>query len=229
MKTAALFGAVLVMSAAAVSAADLPLESPKDRTSYAIGYDMVRNFRKQEVDFNADALVRGIRDAVGNASPQLSDREIRMLVSALQGEVRQKMTLARRSSAAENRRRGQVWLDENKGKEGVVTTASGLQYRVLKAGATEGRHPQESDMVECLYRGSLIDGTEFDASEAGKPITLKVSAVIPGWREALKLMTPGARWQLFIPSALAYGERGAGNEIGPNETLIFEVELVGIK
>jgi FKBP-type peptidyl-prolyl cis-trans isomerase FklB len=229
MKTAALLGAVLGMSAAAVSAADLSLESPKDRTSYAIGYDMVRNFRKQEVDFSADALMRGIQDAVANAAPQVSEREMRALISGLQADVRQKMTLARRSAAAENRQRGQAWLDANKGKEGVVTLASGLQYRVLQAGAAGGRHPVESDMVECLYRGTLIDGTEFDATAPGKPVTLKLSALIPGWREALKLMTPGARWQLFVPAGLAYGERGAGNEIGPNEALQFEVELVGIK
>ena len=130
-------------------------------------------------------------------------------------------------AAQDNKKKGEGFLAGNKTKEGVVALPGGLQYKVLKAGG--GRKPTEADTVTCRYKGTLIDGTEFDSSgSSGQPATLKVSEVIPGWREALKLMPVGSEWQLFIPSQLAYGQQGSGR-IGPNETLIFDVELVGIK
>ena len=130
--------------------------------------------------------------------------------------------------AEENKKIGDAFLEENKKKEGVVALPSGLQYKILKAG--DGRKPTDADMIECNYRGVLINGTEFDSSyRTGKPATLKVMGLIPGWTEALKLMPVGSKWQLFIPPQLAYGERGAGRYIGPNATLIFELELIAVK
>ena len=126
----------------------------------------------------------------------------------------------------DNRKKGEAFLSENKKKAGVITLPSGLQYLVLKQGT--GPKPEEADTVQCNYRGTLLDGVEFDASQEGKPTSFSVRSVIPGWREALKLMPAGSKWQLFIPYTLAYGSRGAGKDIGPNETLLFEVELIGI-
>jgi len=135
--------------------------------------------------------------------------------------------LSKRIATEDNKKKGEAFLQANKAKEGVVALPNGLQYKVLKAG--DGRKPLESDMVLCHYRGTLLDGTEFDSTEAERPATLKVSALINGWKEALKLMPAGSKWQLAIPPQLAYGERGVGGDIGPNETLLFEVELVAIK
>ena len=225
---------ILVLAAASVMtsvvlAADPVLESKRDRISYAVGVDLVRNFRKQEVDFDADLVARGIRDALSTNKLLMPDKEMHVLLVNLQAEVRQKMAQTRRLATEDNRRRGAAYLEANKGKEGVVALASGLQYRVIKSGVADGRKPLDTDTVECNYRGTLIDGSEFDGTDPGKPASLRVSALIGGWREAVKLMPVGAKWQLVIPANLAYGERGVGSEIGPNETLLFEVELVAIK
>jgi FKBP-type peptidyl-prolyl cis-trans isomerase FklB len=145
-----------------------------------------------------------------------------------QTELRDKQQAKRKAEGDENLKAGEVFLAENRKKEGVVTLPNGLQYKILKAGG--GRKPTEADTVEVNYRGTLIDGTEFDSSyKRGKPVTFKVTGVIKGWTEALKLMPVGSKWQLFIPPQLAYGERGAGQAIGPNATLIFEIELLAIK
>lgn len=196
-------------------------------TSYAVGVDMARNFKKQDVAISPEMLIKGLNDGLAGGKIDLSEKELRRVMNSFQSEVRQKMTVNRRLAAEENRRRGQIFLEENKTRQGVIALASGLQYRVIKLGA--GRRPLESDLVECLYRGALLNGTEFDATEPGKPATLKVSALIAGWKEALKLMPEGSKWELFIPSSLAYSERGVGSDIGPNETLIFELELLAIK
>jgi FKBP-type peptidyl-prolyl cis-trans isomerase len=203
------------------------LDAPVDRISYAIGVDMARNFKKQEVAINPDLLLKGLRDGLAGGAIGLSEKDLRRTMNGFQSDVRQKMAQGRRLAIEDNRRAGTTFLEQNKRKEGVVVLPSGLQYKVLKAG--EGRKPVDSDLVECHYRGTLLNGSEFDATEPGKTAALKVSALINGWKEALKLMPVGSTWQIFVPSALAYGERGAGSEIGPNETLIFEVELVGIK
>jgi FKBP-type peptidyl-prolyl cis-trans isomerase FklB len=203
------------------------LAMPTDRVSYAIGVDMARNFKKQELEINPELLLRGLKDGLAGGRILLSEKDLRRVMNGFQGEVRQKMAQNRRLAAEENRRKGAAFLEEYKSTEGVVALPSGLLYRVLKAG--EGRKPVESDQVECHYRGMLLSGFEFDATEPGKPAVLKVSALIGGWKEALKLMPVGSRWQIVIPSNLAYAERGVGSDIGPNEVLLFEVELVGIK
>lgn len=149
-------------------------------------------------------------------------------MSAFQNELKEKQTAAIKNIGEANQKAGEAFLADNAKKTGVVTLPSGLQYKIIKQG--DGKIPTESDTVECNYRGTLIDGTEFDSSNRiGKPVQFKVGSVIPGWQEALKLMPAGSKWQLYIPPQLAYGERGAGREIGPNSTLIFEVELISVQ
>jgi len=147
-------------------------------------------------------------------------------MNAYQTEIRQKATLTRRVAIEENKKKGEAFLTANRTKDGVITLPSGVQYKILLAG--QGRKPIDSDLILCNYRGNLLDGTEFDATEDGKPASLKLSALIAGWKETMKLMPVGSKWQIFIPAQQAYGERGVGSDIGPNETLIFEVELLGI-
>jgi FKBP-type peptidyl-prolyl cis-trans isomerase FklB len=188
---------------------------------------MVRNFKAQGVSFDVEQLIHGLRDASSGAKLALSDAEVKRLVSELEADVRAKMVAARKQEAETNLKAGTDFLAANAKKPGVTTTASGLQYVVLKAGT--GSKPTDDSSVVANYSGQLIDGTTFDASQPGSPATFKVGGVIPGWREALKLMPQGSKWQLTIPAALAYGERGAGRVIGPNQALRFDVELVEVK
>ncbi|MBS1159161.1 MAG: peptidylprolyl isomerase, FKBP-type [Proteobacteria bacterium] len=202
------------------------LASDKDKLSYGIGVSVARNFKKQASDVDIDLMIKGLRDALAGDRLLLPEKDLRRVMNAYQTEIRQKATLTRRTAIEENRKKSEAFFAANRAKDGVVTLPSGLQYRVLRAG--QGRKPIDSDQVICNYRGSLLDGTEFDASEDGKPASLKLSALIAGWKESMKLMPVGAKWQIFIPPQLAYGERGVGSDIGPNETLIFEVELLAI-
>ena len=198
--------------------------TPLAATGYAVGVDMVRNFKSQGVAFDLEQLVHGLRDAVSGESLQLSDVEIKRLVSELESHVRQKMMEGRKHEGELNQKAGAVFLALNAKNPAVITLRSGLQYQVIKAGT--GTKPLDGSTVVVNYSGQLIDGHEFDASPVGFPSTLRVSEVIPGWREALKLMPVGSKWQLSIPAVLAYGERGAGRVIGPNQSLRFDVELL---
>ncbi|HBZ54846.1 MAG TPA: hypothetical protein DEO88_05530 [Syntrophobacteraceae bacterium] len=203
-------------------------ETEKDKVSYGIGVDVARNFQRLGIDVNVEILTAAIKDVFTSEKLLMNEDELRNTMGAFHTALRQKQLEAAKVVAESNNKEGETFLAENKTKEGVVTLPSGLQYRVLKAG--DGKKPTEGDTVECHYRGTLINGTEFDSSErTGKPAVFKVSGVIPGWKQALQLMPVGSKWQLFIPSQLAYGERGAGREIGPNAMLIFEVELLAIK
>ena len=227
LKWMAVLGTFLL--AAPVNAAETPaLKTQKEKISYGIGVDMARNFKQQGIEFDSDILIKGFMDQSSGGKLLMTEDDIRATLNAYQSEIMQKRAQAMKAAAEENKKIGDAFLAENKKKEGVVALPSGLQYKILKAG--DGRKPTDADMIECNYRGVLINGTEFDSSyRTGKPATLKVTGLIPGWTEALKLMPVGSKWQLFIPPQLAYGERGAGRYIGPNATLIFELDLIAVK
>ncbi len=200
------------------------LKDQKDKASYSIGLNVGFTLKRQNLDLNNDAFMAGFKDATGGKKPLLTEQEVKETMMAFEKEMQQKQEAAGQKSTAE----GEKFLAENKTKEGVKTTASGLQYKVVKEGS--GAQPKASDTVSVNYRGTLIDGTEFDSSyKRGQPATFPVSGVIKGWTEALQLMKVGSTYQLFIPASLAYGERGAGRDIAPNSTLIFEVELLDVK
>ena len=199
----------------------------KDKVSYGIGVQVAKTLKAQGIDINPDLLVKGLLDARSGQRLLMSDEDLNTTMAALQKEVSEKQTAQRAKEADDNKKAGDAFLAENGKKDGVMTLPSGLQYKILKP--AEGKKPTDAETVTCNYRGTLIDGTEFDKSEQGQPATFQVGAVIPGFKEALKLMPVGSTWQFFVPPNLAYGERGAGNVIGPNTTLVFEVELLSIK
>jgi len=203
------------------------LKDQKDKESYSLGYQFGGSLKSQGVDINLDVYTSGIRDAMSGKTPQMTQEEIRAAVQGLQ----QRLALARHETlkvqAEKNLAEGKAFLAENGKKGEVKALPSGLQYKVLSEGA--GKMPKKDDTVTVHYRGTLIDGREFDSSIAkGQPASFKVGGVIPGWTEALQLMKEGAKWQLFIPPDLAYGEQGMLPRIPPNSTLIFEVELVSV-
>ncbi len=201
----------------------------KKRVSYGIGVDIGRNFKHLGLDVNLDELMTGLKDAYTGKKLRESDEDLRVIINTYQAELMQKQAQAMKATGEANEKAGEAFLAENGKKEGVVTLPSGLQYKILTTGT--GNKPTDSDIVECQYRGTLINGTEFDSSyRNGKSVFFNLGGgVIPGFKEALKLMAVGSKWQFFIPPKLAYGARGAGRDIGPNSTLIFEVELLGIK
>jgi len=205
-----------------------PLKDEKDKVSYSIGMEIGKNLKKQSFDLNEDLLLKGVKDAFSGEKPLMTDEEIMQTMTAFQKEMMAKQQEAAKKLAEKNKLEGEAFLAENKKKEGVITLPSGLQYKVIKAGTD--KKPKATDTVKVHYKGTLIDGKEFDSSyRRGEPVTFPVNGVIPGWTEVLQLMGEGAKWQVFIPSNLAYGERGAGREIGPNATLIFEIELISIQ
>ena len=198
-------------------------QETKDKVSYSIGTDIGNNLKRADLDLNPDYLAQGIKDAfVGKTL--LTEEEMKSTLQTFQTEMQAKMAAKQKAVADKNKTESEKFLEENKKKEGVVTTASGLQYKIIKEG--NGPKPAPTDTVSVSYRGTLIDGKEFDKSK--EPVTFQVEGVIPGWVEDLQLMPVGSKWQLFIPPALAYGE-SAPPQIGPNQVLIFEVELLEIK
>jgi FKBP-type peptidyl-prolyl cis-trans isomerase FklB len=227
--TAKTQGAQAKPEASPSPAGNSALKTEKDKVSYAIGMNVGANFKRQGIDVDPNLFMQGIKDATSGGKTLLTEDEERAVLTQYQGELRAKMQEEAKQAAETNKKAGEEFLAANKSKEGVVTLPSGLQYKILKEG--NGPKPTASDTVECNYRGTLINGTEFDSSyKRGQPAKFPVTGVIKGWTEALQLMPVGSKWQLFIPSDLAYGERGTpGGEIGPNSTLIFEVELLGIE
>jgi FKBP-type peptidyl-prolyl cis-trans isomerase len=226
--------ALLVSNAAAQDATGL--NGSKEKQSYALGMDLGNQLRKLSVDVDPALFARGLKDALSGSTALLSDEQVRAAIAELQAGLKRKQADARKGTestelailAAYNKRAGEEFLAENRSKDGVVTLPSGLQYKILKAG--DGKRPAEGDQVECHYRGTLVSGAEFDSSyRRNQPAIFPVKGVIRGWTEALQLMPVGSRWQLVIPPQLAYGEQGAGAMIGPNATLVFEVELLAIK
>ena len=219
----------VVFLAAQVRAQQAPApKTERDKMSYGIGVEVARNFQRLGLDLDLDVMINAMRDVYSGGKLLMSEEDLRAAKSVYQAELTEKQVAATRRAAEENRKAGVAFLAQNKNKPGVVTLPSGLQYRILKAG--DGKTPTATDTVECHYRGTLLDGTEFDSSYSrGEPARLTLTAIISGWREALKLMPVGSKWQLFVPPELAYGERGNGRGIGPNATLVFEMELLAIR
>lgn len=211
------------------------LSTKKDRLSYALGLDLGNQLHRLAVDIDPAIFARGLTDATSGNKPALSDDEVRKIIVELRNEqmAKQQQLQAERAAAnkvlgEKNKKEEQAFLADNKNKPGVVTLPGGLQYKILKEG--NGPKPTLDDTVVCHYRGTLINGTEFDSSyQRGEPVTFPVKAVIKGWSEVLQLMPVGSTWQLFIPADLAYGERGVPDKIEPNSMLIFEVELISIQ
>ena len=214
---------------AAKPATGLTLTTQKQKASYALGMKIGSDLKRQGVAASVDAAItaRGLKDALAGSKLLLTDDQEKSALMQLQTDVRTAQEAKAKETSGPARKAGEAFLAENKSKEGVVALPSGLQYKILTAGT--GPKPTANDTVTCNYRGTLLNGKEFDSSyKRGQPASFPVSGVIKGWTEALQLMPVGSKWQLFIPADLAYGDRGAGGDIGPGETLIFEVELISI-
>lgn len=230
------FGIGLLLAAQAGGQEAAFLKNDRDKQNYAVGVDLARKLKQQGYSAaQAEALTQGVRDELAGGKLLLTEEELQAALNAYQTELKQTRARFVRYVAQENKARGDAFLAENRKKAGVVSLPNGLQYKIMKQGS--GARPTGADTVQCNYRGTLIDGTEFANSyREGKPASIPLKAAIPGLREALKLMPVGSKWQFFIPPELGYGEkglvygkRGAGLSVGPNETLIYEVELLAIK
>ncbi|MBA3065249.1 FKBP-type peptidyl-prolyl cis-trans isomerase [bacterium] len=203
------------------------MKTQKNKASYTVGWDIGTNIKSQGVDLDVELLTDGLEDALAGKKSLLTEEERRNTMQELSEELQKRQSEISRESAGKNKTEGEEFLKMNLSKEGVKTTASGLQYKVIKKGT--GAAPTKNDTVTVNYSGTLIDGTEFDSSyKRGQPATFPVGGVIRGWTEALQLMKAGAKYELFIPSELGYGERGSGRTIGPNAVLIFTVELISV-
>lgn len=229
MKSSLFLGTILLLlPALALPQQKAAPKTQKEKVSYSIGLDIGRNMKRQTLELDLSQFTRGVQDGISDAKPLMSDPEIQECMTAFQKEVMARMEENSRKAGEKNKKEGDVFLAENKKKPDVKTLPSGLQYKVVTPGT--GRMPKATDTVVTHYRGTLIDGKEFDSSyKRGEPATFPVNRVIPAWVEALQLMKEGAKWQLFVPSNLGYGEQGAGQDIGPNATLIFDVELIKVK
>jgi FKBP-type peptidyl-prolyl cis-trans isomerase len=206
---------------------ELGIQNRTDRISYAFGMDLARDLKRQKSDLNVDLLMRALKDSLDDKPLLMTDDEVTATLKQVEAEQKQDYEHAKTMIAEKNRRAGESFFSENAKKEGVVTLPSGLQYKILKKG--DGKTPTLDDKVVCQYKGTLLDGTEFDSSEKrGHAVTLPVKGIMAGWTQALQMMPAGSKWQLFIPPQLAYGEKII-NGIGPNAMLIFEVEVVSIE
>ena len=228
VRSITLLAAGLLFSAVSLYAAEeVTLKTPKEKLSYIIGAQIGNDLKSQSIDVDPVLVNRGLQDSILGKSLLIGDQEAKDIIAAYQKERAAKMAEERKKLGEKNKQEGAAFLAENKKKEGIKTLPSGLQYKVIKEGT--GKTPKATDTVVTQYKGSLINGTEFDSSyKRGEPATFPVNGVIRGWTEALQLMKEGSKWQIVVPPELAYGEQGAG-PIGPNATLIFEVELVSVK
>jgi len=218
---------IVLAAGTAIGEEKQALMTQKDKLSYAIGIDMGTSLKKNAVDVDPDIVYKGIKDALSGGTRLMTDQEIKDTIQTAQKELMAKQQEKMKALAEKNKKEGEEFLAGNKMKPGVKTLPSGLQYKVITEG--NGKMPKATDTVTVNYKGTLIDGTEFDSSyKRNEPATFPVNGVIKGWTEALQLMKEGSKWELFVPANLAYGERGGG-PIGPNAVLIFEVELLSIK
>lgn len=221
--------AAALMLASANAADKINLTAPNAKASYAIGMDIGGNFKRQSVEIDGAAFAAGFADGL-TGKGQLTEEEAKAALDDFRKQMMAKMVEKQKAAGEKNLKDGEAFLAANAKKAGVKTTASGLQYKVVKSGGATGKSPKATDTVKAHYHGTLIDGTVFDSSvQRGEPLQIAVNQVIPGWTEALQLMKEGDKWQLYIPGKLAYGERGAGGQIGPNATLIFDVELIKVE
>ena len=229
MRTFLMVGIGLALLSGPSSGAETAdLEDENQKLSYSIGYQVGGDFRRQGLEIDPELVVKGVLDAQAGSEPLMTPEEMRETLADLQRQATAAAKRQREEQARKNLEEAKAFLAENAEKEGVTTLPSGLQYQVLSEG--EGDPPAATDTVTVQYRGTLIDGTEFDSSYGrGEPASFPLNRVIPGWTEGLQLMRPGAKYRLFVPPELAYGERGAGSKIGPNSALIFEIELLSVQ
>ena len=220
---------VMLLLPAFAAAQEAPaLKTEKDKLSYAMGMDLGNQLKSRSVEIDPAIFAQALKDALSGGKTLLTDAEAKAVIAELQKAMLVKQAAEAKVVGDKNKAEGDTYMAANKAKEGVVALPSGIQYKVLTAGT--GKMPTAENTVICQYRGTLIDGKEFDSSyKRGQPATFPVKGVIKGWTEVLQLMPVGSKWQVVIPPALAYGERGTGADIGPNATLIFEIELVAIK
>lgn len=218
---------LVAISSQAWSAEKTVFKTDKDKLSYSIGASIGKNLKNESADIDINLLIEGLKASIAGEKVLLSDKEIRQVMNDYQTQMRQRAMANKQQATVENKKKGEDYLAEYKTQKGVLSLPGGVLYKIVKEGA--GKKPVESDMVEVNYRGTLVNGKEFDATEPGHPANMKVSALIAGWKQALSAMPAGSKWQIVIPSQLGYGERGVGTEIGPNEVLVFDVELVAIK
>ena len=228
MKLAVAIASVsLLVAVSAMAADESPFKTPKEKNSYMLGMNLGKQLKQNDVEVDFDVYLRGLKDAMSDKA-LLNEEQFREAMMAFQTDLREKSMAKRKVESDKARKAGEDFLAENKKKEGIVTTASGLQYKVETKGT--GKVPTTTDTVVCHYRGTLTDGTEFDSSyKRGMPAEFPVTGVIKGWTEALQLMPVGSKWKLFIPSNLAYGENGSPPKIPGGAALIFDIELVDIK
>ncbi|ACV68616.1 FKBP-type peptidyl-prolyl cis-trans isomerase [Desulfohalobium retbaense] len=233
-----LVGGVVFLAACQQSAQETPqettesaavtLDTDQDKVSYGLGMDIGNKLKSQEFDLDPDLAAQGLKDALSGNETLMTPEEVQQSLQALQQRLLQEQQKKQQETAAKNAEAGRAFLEANKAKEGVQTTESGLQYKVVEKG--DGPQPDADDVVTVHYTGKLVNGTVFDSSrERGKPATFPVNGVIPGWTEALQMMHEGAQWQVVLPADLAYGARQAGPQIGPNSTLVFDVELLEVQ
>ena len=219
--------AILLLATPAFAEKKVELKTAKDRQSYSIGFDMASSIKRNGLDVDPNILTKAIKDALSGGKPLMTEQEMRESIVALQKDMAAKQQDRKKELGDKNKKDGEAFLAENRKKEGVTTLPSGLQYVILAEG--KGKQPKATDTVTVQYRGTLIDGAEFDSSyKRGQPATFALNKVIKGWTEGVQLIKEGGKIRLFVPSGLAYGDRGAGAQIGPGTTLIFEIELLSV-
>jgi FKBP-type peptidyl-prolyl cis-trans isomerase FklB len=218
----------LALACSQAWAADAPaLKTDNDKLSYAIGSSIGTNLRKESSNIDLNLLIQALKTSMAGEATLMPESEIRQVLGDYQTKLRQQNQANRQKATLDNKKSGDAFLADFKAKPGVQAAANGLLYKVITQG--RGNKPTEADQVEVAYRGALTNGKVFDATPEGRPATLKVGSLIAGWKQALALMPTGSKWQVVVPPELAYGERGVGADIGPNEVLVFDVELMAIK